>query len=70
MKNKVESSIITNNKWKNNLDLAKMESLALCMKDIEELLLNKGYLWWINAGASLGLTNGLEEDQFCTIIFY
>jgi hypothetical protein len=70
MKNRVESSVITNSKWKSNWDLAKMESLALCMKDIEELLLGKGYLWWTSVGASLGLTSGLEEDQFCSIIFY
>jgi hypothetical protein len=69
MKNRVESSIITNSEWKNNLE-AKMESLALCMKDIEKLLLEKGYLWWTSVGASLGSTCGLEEDQFCTVIFY
>jgi hypothetical protein len=44
MKNKVENSIVTNSEWNNNLE-AKMESLALCMKDIEKLLLDKGYLW-------------------------
>jgi hypothetical protein len=70
MKNRVESSIITNSEWQKNLE-AKMEiSLALCMKDIKELLLDKGYLWWISVGTSLGLTSGLEEDKFCTIIFY
>lgn len=54
MKNRVESSIITNSKWKKNLE-AKMEiSLALCMKDIKELLLDKGYLWWTSVGTSLG----------------
>jgi hypothetical protein len=31
------------------LDWEKIESLALCMKDIKELLLDKGYLWWSNA---------------------
>jgi hypothetical protein len=40
MKNRVESSIITNNKWKNNFE-TNLWSLALCMKDIKELLLKK-----------------------------
>ncbi len=38
MKNRVESSIITNSKWKNNFEV-NLWRLALCMKDIKEFLL-------------------------------